>query len=70
MNYKWNTCGSGVAPEPCYRKVASSTPPVCMKNDLGQDTEPQTAPDVLLPSVCECIHTFLNALNVIQDQIN
>ena len=40
-------CGSGVEPASCYRKVAVRFPWQACWSVLGQDTGPQTAPDVL-----------------------
>ena len=42
------SCGSGREPASFYRKVVGWIPLVCMSSVLGQDTEPQTAPDVLV----------------------
>ena len=56
---------AGVEPASCYLKVAGSLPLVCMLTCPGQDTKPQTAPDVLVTTLHgsrhhQCMNACMN----------
>ena len=55
MRYKWvGGYSSGAEPASCYGKVTGSNPFSACQSVFGQDTEPQTAPDVLVRTLHGC----------------